>query len=157
MKRLIAIDPGASGCIAVQWEDGKIEATPMPDEQGIVEALEEHGGQSYHGSRDAVTCYIEKVGGYIGEAQPGSRAFNFGKNAGFIEGCLMMANIPYILVPPQRWQKGLPGLTGKKGPERKRALKAEAARRFPHLKPTLKTADALLILSYARREEGNDI
>jgi len=58
------------------------------------------------------------------------------------------------LVRPQKWQKAL-GLGSASGcaskTEWKNKLKAAAQRLYPHLKPTLATADALLILDFARR------
>ena len=51
------------------------------------------------------------------------------------------------LVAPKRWQAGL-HLKGLKGSERKRALRDNAFRLYPDLKPTLKTADAILLCDY---------
>jgi len=51
----------------------------------------------------------------------------------------------------EQWQKWLQ--IGKCGGD-KNKLKAEAQRRFPEHKVTLKTSDALLILDYAMAREG---
>ncbi|HEV7926093.1 MAG TPA: hypothetical protein VGR14_12095, partial [Verrucomicrobiae bacterium] len=103
---------------------------------------------------DEVIAIVEEVGGYIGKAQPGSTAFKFGRNFGFILGVLQTLGIRVELVRPQKWQKALSlgsatGCASKT--EWKNKLKASAQRLYPHLKPTLATADALLILDYARR------
>ena len=43
---------------------------------------------------------------------PSSTSFKLGKSCGFLEGVLRMAKIPFTLVRPQEWQKGLGGLGG---------------------------------------------
>jgi hypothetical protein len=92
---------------------------------------------------------MEHVGGYIAGAKlPGSSMFKMGHNAGYWEGALSALGVKVIRIRPQEWQKGITGITGKKGPDRKRALRDEAIRRFPQLKPTLQTCDALLIAEH---------
>ena len=56
--------------------------------------------------------------------------------------------IPFTEVAPGVWMKKL-GTLPKDKAERKRAIREEMARRFPGLEVTLKTADALGILSTA--------
>jgi len=146
----IAIDPGAAGGIAVQRDHQPVSATAMPDTEGdIVHFLRAIAGQA-----DEVVAIVEEVGGYIGKAQPGSSAFKFGRNFGFILGVLQTLGVRVELVRPQKWQKALSlgsasGCASKT--EWKNKLKAVAQRLYPHLKPTLATADALLILDYALR------
>jgi hypothetical protein len=99
-------------------------------------------------------CYIEKVGGYIaGNKCPGSAMFNFGHGRGVLIGCLLARCLRIIEPTPQQWQKWLQ--IGTIGGD-KNKLKAEAQRRFPRLKVTLKTADALLMLDYAIAKEGSE-
>ena len=98
---------------------------------------------------------IEEVGGYIGKAQPASRAFTFGRNFGFLLGVAQTLGVRVELVRPRRWQKvlgvGQASICASTS-EWKNRLKAHAQRLFPYLRPTLKTADALLILEYAVQE-----
>jgi crossover junction endodeoxyribonuclease RuvC len=148
MSILIAIDPGAGGGIAV-WRDGQpIDAVPMPPTEGDLVSL----------LRDLcldpanTVAVIEEVGGFIGKAQPASGAFKFGRNFGFLLGALQALGVRVQLVRPQRWQKALAlgnasGCTSRT--EWKNKLKGCAQRLYPHLKPTLATADALLILEHA--------
>ena len=75
-------------------------------------------------------------------------AFTFGHNFGQWETLLYCLNVRVELVKPQMWQRGIPGLSGS---DRKRALKAHAARLYPNLRVTGATQDALLILDYAKR------
>ena len=171
MNLLLAIDPGASGGIA--WYDGTLPfVEPMPETEGDVLALL-RSIITVHAESGA-TAHVEKVGGYIGGAgSPGSAMFGFGRGVGFLYGVLMAHEIPIIEVTPQRWQKTLGmGTREHARPEKgmaysrdelralaaqdarlkgewKNRLKAEAQRRFPGLKVTLKTADALLILAAA--------
>jgi hypothetical protein len=147
MKMIIAIDPGASGGIAFRRDGLPAEAVPMPRTEG--DLLDRLRQLAYDpGSTVAV---VEEVGGYIGKAQPGSSAFKFGRNFGFLLGVLQTLGVRVELVRPQKWQKNL-GLghasacTSKT--EWKNKLKAQAQRLYPHLRPTLATADALLLLDY---------
>lgn len=158
MPYTVAIDVGKSGGIA--WASPAIQpaAEPMPQsEDEVVEFFKtlkaqndaEHEGQ-------APTAFIEKVTGFIGNAHPASRMFTFGEGFGFLKGALMASGWRVRLVRPQEWQRGLDlkrERTQTKT-EWKRSLKSEAAALFPSLKPTLKTADALLILEYAKRCGG---
>lgn len=144
MNLTLAIDPGASGGVA--WKDGNgiYSCEPMPPTPGDVCDL-------LRGivAVGRVRCYMEKVNGYMGNASPGSAMFRFGQGVGYIEGCLAAWGVSLIEVPPQRWIKALGlGIRGELGKTAwKRKLQAEAQRRFPQLKVTLKTADALLILA----------
>ena len=100
-------------------------------------------------------AYVEKVSGFIGNAHPGSRMFSFGEGYGFIKGVLQCAGWRLVLVRPQEWQKELGLFNHDKLPRNKwkNKLKDEAKRLFPDQKPTLATADALLLLEYARKME----
>lgn len=151
-KRIIGIDPGMSGALAFITRDGstvthKTKSTPP------LEAL--HDAIAGVEINECVV-YMERIGGFIqGKHLPGSMMFKMGQNAGYWEGACAALGIRLVLVRPQDWQAGLPGTSGKAGPERKRALQAEAIRRFPALKVTQQDCDALLIADYGRRVEGN--
>lgn len=95
------------------------------------------------------TAFIEHVVGFIPMAGQGAM-FEFGKNYGFLMGCLMALNYRVEIVRPSQWQKAL-SLGNKKdhGKQWKNHLKATAQRLFPTCEVTLKTADALLIYHYA--------
>lgn len=149
MKRILAIDPGASGGIA-HYLDGRVIVEPMPGTDGdIRDVLINWLAQS-----DVV--YIEKVGGYIGgKGAPGSAMFNFGRNVGFLHGLIASMNVRCIEVPPQRWQKTIQAGTSKThGTRWKAHLKGIAQQRQPGILITLKTADAVLLLEHAMLSEG---
>ena len=151
-KTLIAIDPGASGGIAIEHNDGKRHFEPMPEtETEIHQILSEVLAASL---REHVGAYavLEQVGGFTGEGQPGSAMFRFGRGVGVIVGLLVAMGIPFIEVRPQAWQSAIG--TGTRGtrskPEWKRHLKDLAQKRNPGAKITLKTADAALMLDYLK-------
>ena len=148
MVATIAIDPGASGAAALFEGPDLIEVhtfESIADSANYVASLELR--------YDHIDAIIEQVGGYIGKPQAGSAMFRFGENYGAWQGILSAYKVPYIRVTPQRWQKPLDGLTKLKGPDRKRRLKAIATERYPNAKPTLKTADAILIGDYYWRSK----
>jgi len=86
---------------------------------------------------------------FAGKMIPSSSSFKLGESYGFIQGVLRFAGIPFTLVRPQEWQKGLSGLTKLTSGKRKKVLANHAKRFFPSTKGiTLKTADAILILRH---------
>lgn len=171
---LISIDPGASGGIAFQPERGDADTWKMPGSQpdvlNIIRAIKERC------LSQSITCYIEDPPKYIGQNVPSSSIFVMAENYGYIKGVLQALGIRTIQVTPQTWMKALN--LGKKGIMRaplistleekkavqqhnaqakrdwKNKLKAEAQRRYPDLAATLATADALLILDFAKIAEN---
>lgn len=148
-KKIIAIDPGKNGGIAIFSVDQNkvIELIKMPETpQDILFFLTFYQNNS--------VCYLEKVGGLPGMG--GSSMFNFGKGFGHLEMALLCRKIPTVEVTPQKWQKALQlGNKGvKSNTEWKNKLKSKAQQLFPYInKITLATSDALLILYYAQITE----
>lgn len=151
MNIVIGIDPGASGALAAWFDDDKpvIHKFKQTSPRDALVDIRDCARSGSH----RLTAYVEEVSGYIGKAQPGSSMFKFGRSFGCIEGLLEGMEIRMVLVRPQTWQKGLPGMASLKGPARKRALRDEAARRFPQVRVTLDNCDALLICEYGQRAE----
>jgi len=149
---VIAIDPGASGACAVLLDDGaRACAFPFKGEVDFVELMQDYSALAKKEKRE-VHVFIEKVGGFIaGNKTPGSAMFNFGRNAGFQIGVCQALGFRIEEVPPATWQKLFPCKTKRRenGAQHKRELREYAAKIFPELRPTLATADALLILYYA--------
>lgn len=148
-KEFIAIDPGKSGGIAWKLAYGA-RAVAMPKtEPDICAKLKE---VYYH--LDKPTCIIEEVGGYIGRPQPGSAMFVFGRNFGFLLGCLTTLGARIVMVRPQKWQ-GFLGLGTSCGNRTKwkNKLKSKAQFLFPDLDVTLAISDALLLLEYGVKTE----
>ena len=159
---LIAIDPGKGGGVALLHKpepaplntSQHVEALAMPSTLGDFASMlaEEQRNEPN------VTAYVEHVQGFAGKNRPGFHMFALGESFGAIKGMLAARQIRTVLVRPQKWQKIYALGTRsacKSDSEWKNKLKAEAQRRFPHLTVTLKTADALLLLDYALRQERN--
>lgn len=143
----LGIDPGASGGLAA-IQGNQIKAVSMPaTERDVWDWFLNH-------NEGEVFAIIEKVGGYIGAAHPGSAMFRFGVSYGGLRMALTAAKIPFDEITPQKWQRSL-GIAPRKKTESKaqfkRRLKQKAQQLFPGVTVTLATADALLIAEYCRR------
>ena len=135
-----------TGGVACWRLDKPLAAFPMPKTEDALVALLK--GLIEPGKSIA---FVEKVSGFLGKPLPGSKMFVFGQNFGFLRGALRVLGVEVELVLPQKWQKPL-GL-GKSvncvsRTEWKNKLKGCARRLFPALKPTLLTADAILIMDF---------
>jgi len=150
MKTLLAIDPGLSGGLAWTNSDG-LWAVPMPDgDAAIAKQLDDI---LYMNS---VTAWLEEVPIFMPSGVPGSAITKLHSNARFIEGYLFSRCV-VRRIKPHAWQKPLMLGTRsgcKSSSQWKTKLRDEAARRFPTVDVTLKTADALLILDFARNTNG---
>jgi hypothetical protein len=138
----LAIDPGASGGIA--WIDAvrdELCAVPMPE--GMTAQADFLRSLAVSGAK----AIVERVGTYM-PGNSGPAAATFARHCGHIDAMLYCLGIPIAANPtPQTWQKQL-GTWPKDKQERKRAIKEAMARRYPHLSVTLKTADALALLTW---------
>lgn len=142
----IGIDPGQSGGAALLDAEGKhVDAFKFKDmtDHDLAEALREWA------SLGEIRCLIEKV--HAMPKQGVTSMFNFGRNFGFLVGCLTALEIPFDFVTPNKWQTALQCRT--KGD--KNITKAKAQRLFPKLKITHALADALLIALYCRNQNLN--
>lgn len=98
----VGVDPGAKGGVSAIDENNEILfAVPMSREN-LVDKMKQVDAWRTEWNCGAIAC-VEKVGAMPGQGVTGM--FNFGKNAGFIEGVLETLKIPYQLVPPQTWKK----------------------------------------------------
>lgn len=145
---IIAIDPGKSGGLAIH-DNGETAAHKMPD---TLKAVAELVNVT---SDISAVAYVEHVPAFIPSSRP-KNMFRLGENFGGVQGVLAAVGIRTILVRPAKWQAFY--AVGKRSQcrtdsEWKNKLKAEAQRRFPKLTVTLATADALLLLDYAMRQE----
>jgi hypothetical protein len=149
MKLIVAVDPGASGGIA--WQKGEeLGSCPMPG--AITDAVDLL--RSLRAGSDLCEIWIEDVPKFVGKAIPSSSTAVLFRNFGYIEGAATAFGYRVILVKPQDWQSHFRLGTKRdcaSTTEWKNKLKAESARRFPTQWVTLKTADALLILDFARK------
>jgi hypothetical protein len=142
-KPTIAIDPGAAGGIAWVDRDGETHCEPM----AVGMSAQADRLHSLAAELPCLVAVMEKTGTYVpGNAGPATATF--ARHVGNLEAILYVLGIPTEQVAPSVWQRALGPLPKDKG-QRKRAIRELMARRFPHLTVTLKTADALGILSWA--------
>ena len=141
MTPLLAIDPGASGGFAWRTPDGTVHAEPMPD--GMTAQVDRL--RALAAELPGLTAIMEKVGTYVPGNHVGS-ACTFARHCGHLEAALYALGIPFTEVAPAVWMKKL-GTLPKDKAERKRAIRELMARQFPALDVTLKTADALALIS----------
>ena len=142
-RPIIAIDPGAAGGVAWTESDGTVWAAPMPSGMTAQADLL----RSLVASLPGAVAVLEKVGGYM-PGNSGPAACTFARHCGHLEAALYLLGVPSEQVAPGVWMKALGALPSVK-PARKRAIREAMARRYPALAVTLKTADALGILTWA--------
>ena len=143
MRRIVAVDPGASGAFAFQDADGNVCTQKMPDgmtaQVDFILSLR---------AKSPIACFvIEKVGGYM----PGNSAIaavKFARHCGNLEAACYALGMSVVEVAPSKWMASIGTLPTDK-PERKRAIKERMARLYPHLHVTLDTADSLGIYTWA--------
>lgn len=143
---VLGIDPGASGGIACWRHNEPLRAFAMPETEGDqIELIRELTAPGI------AVAFLELVGGFTGKGQPGSAMFKFGRSFGFTLGVLQTLGVRVELVRPQVWQKPLGLGTASSCATRnewKAKLRSCAQRLYPKLKPTLATADAILMLDF---------
>ena len=141
MKPLLSCDPGKSGGFAIRDEDGNVMAENMPVcMPDIVDWLREIKIR-----HPDISCIMEKVGTYV-PGNSGVAAATFARHVGSLETALYALGIPTTQVSPSVWMKKL-GAMPKDKQARKNKIKSDMACLYPHLKVTLKNADALGILT----------
>jgi hypothetical protein len=158
---IIAIDPGSNGGYAVQFdENGKVIAEKLPETDGdfilgMRELMYACNREGKPGS--AVTCVIEGQTFCAGGRCSAPAIGKFGDSCGFVRGVCQALGFVILRPKPQEWQKPF-GLGGRKSCDSKTAwkqkLRGEAERRFPGIKVTLATADALLMLAWYLETKG---
>jgi hypothetical protein len=163
MTTIVAIDPGASGGIAWCVPGQKPCCVPMPQTEGdLIAQIKLVKGHSFkHGiytvPAESTIFYLEDLVRFMGKT-PMSHMAVYASNWGLIKGAIMYSGSPLHIVTPKAWMKSLGvGVPDRDRPrtEWKNKLKARAQQLYPHLEITLKTADALLLLEYAIKEQRN--
>ena len=156
----LGVDPGKSGGLAWVTAGGMLlGALPMPaTERDVWDCIE---SLTLRRADTGVHACVEQVGGYVGQAQPGSSAFKFGLSYGGLRMALVGLKIPFTTVVPAKWQRGVGVIARKRGENQietrvqyKNRLKARAQELFPTTKVTLATADAILLAEYCRNQRG---
>lgn len=147
MARVVGIDPGLSGGIAVFFDDVPFAIYKMPviksgtkkvlDTHGVIEILEKF--------EEFDVAVVEKV--HAMPDQGVSSMFNFGMGFGILQGVLAALSIPTLFATPQTWQKDIfSGIDAKLG--KKRSI-VYCKNRWPDVdKWSDGTADAACIAMY---------
>lgn len=153
---IIAIDPGANGGYAVQFDDGRVIAEKLPATDGeFIEHMMDLKAL-IHWSFSPI-CVIEGQTFCAGGRCSAPAIGKFGDSVGFVRGVCQALGFVLLRPKPQEWQKPF-GLGGRKSCESqtawKQKLRGEAERRYPGIKVTLATADALLMLSWYIETKG---
>jgi len=144
--RVIGIDPGKSGGIAVVWSGGATAMKMPTTEKDLWQMIE---------GLAPLACFtvIERV--HSMPEQGVRSVFTFGWGYGGLRMALVAADIPFEEVLPTAWQRTFGLALGKKVKEshvqKKNRHKAKAQQLFPHVKVTHSVADALLIAEYGWR------
>ena len=150
----IGIDPGASGAIAVIYDDvinfydlSKSHADNVDHLKAIL-----FSGKV---ERSALFAVIEKVNAM--PKQGVASSFNFGVTFGALQGALYALNIPFTLVTPQKWKARVfdSSPRGQVKADQKTAARDLARRLYPQASDRLARvkdsdrAEALLMAHYA--------
>lgn len=158
MRVLIAIDPGASGAIAVRDGEGRVYVDAMPDTLADIanELVDIRASATNHETLHAhIHCYIEDAGYHVA-GNNASASCKFARHCGALDMALVCMQIPFESVRPQSWMKHF-GTLPKDKKARKNRIKELMQRRYPNLKVTLTSSDALALLTWAiekRTETG---
>lgn len=147
---IIAIDPGANGGIAIYGllnGSGAIELSNMPETTADIWSFFDPIPNHL-----SVCAYMEKVG-FHRQGNSASASAKFAGHCGELRMALYGNHISRVDVAPQTWMKMFGALPEDKT-ARKNAIKSAVQGLYPHLKITLKTADALGILHWALQKEG---
>ena len=150
-KIYIGIDPGRSGGMCV-IENDFIKAYPCPSniqDMAIMFAMAISVNET-----KKVVAYIEKV--WARPTDGRSSMWKFAENYGTWLGIAGAYEIDLQEVSPQAWMKYLETPKLEKT-RRKRYLRDKARSMYPELKKvTLKTADAILIATYAKETDNSN-
>lgn len=161
-RLLLAIDPGAAGGYAYRLGTAAVVAAPLPQHDGaLLDLFRELQAQA-----DEHELYIEDVRSFAGDIMMAASMAKLFGGKRFIDGLAMGLGWRVVDVEPKKWQQHFSfgkkvKRTTKKGKvvtddtEWKNRLKSEAQKRFPGMKISLGTADALLILDYAMSKQTN--
>jgi hypothetical protein len=165
--KIIAIDPGKTGAIAIINIEGKIiEVLDMPlspdksniSERGLREIFNTFNSNDFAALEDTKAMEFTDKNGEKRD-QSVSSMLNFGENKGILRGLLISTSMCYEMVSPRKWQSAL-NVKGKVGGNGNCIAKAKHY--FPHCEVQRigkggsiidmdGRADALLMAEWLRR------
>jgi crossover junction endodeoxyribonuclease RuvC len=128
MNRVVGVDPGFGGGLALLRDGELVHAVPMPvmEVKGrtSLDLVGIHGLLLAWAPQQAV---MERVGPAPGQGI--SSTFRFGYGAGLVHGLLVGLDVPVLLVAPTVWKPAMRLAGGKEG---KAMARAQATRLWPH-------------------------
>ena len=156
MKRILGVDPGGSGALALLEGAKLIDVVDMPvfmvaRGRGFKPEIDTHALIALLRDWKPDACWFERVGGMDG--QSASAAFNFGRVAGNCEAIVKASGTRFDFVSPHVWKGGMKLINAAKDDAR-----AKATNMWPHLAERFRRkmddgrAEAALIAEYGRRE-----
>jgi crossover junction endodeoxyribonuclease RuvC len=125
MARLIGVDPGATGALAL-FENGRLAQvwdTPTVRDKGRPRVDAAALGALII-SCDAASAFVERVGAMPGQGV--TSMFQFGRACGIVEGVLGALSVPVTYVTPTQWKGAL------KVPAAKDGARLRASQLMPH-------------------------
>ena len=156
----VGIDPGEkSGAIARQQVGFQADVLPMPESQ--LETIDLLSDTFEHG-RGRIVVTLEEIGNFVGAGKAINSIMKVKAHCYFLRGVVKAlsrsrphSNIVLQTFAPQKWQKAaaIPPrkVRSESSPQFKRRMKSIAQERWPYLKVTNNTADALLIMQAGRK------
>ena len=154
--KLIGIDPGKSGGIAIYHNKVTIAAKMPDDITGFASVIDDHRKDCHP------LVFLERVSMFMSDSDKGNNGKQF-RIAKMLEQYNSMITyfkifmIPYVEITPMVWQKYLNlWVKGSSKTERKNKFKSAAMMWHPEIKVTNAISDALCILHFARRKMGED-
>lgn len=143
--RILGIDPGAKGALALVGPSGYLDAlhdmptrTVRVGDKDRTRVDEVRLGRLLRELRPDI-AFLEQVSSHSGEGPMG--AFAFGRSVGIVQGALGAIGLQATEVPPQTWKR-LVGVRKGPGGDRKGPAKAKAAQVWPAHGPALLRARA---------------
>jgi hypothetical protein len=160
-QTIVAIDPGASGGIAI-LNNGRIQAVKMPESVQEMQSYFNYINDTFQN----VVVFIEKVQAYGSDDDdtPGKK-FGINKmlaNYQQVLTVIQLTGFRFVEVYPISWQTTL-GLKLPKSEgtetktQRKNRYKDYAQKLFPEVSVNLKTCDALCLIQFAKVKIQHDI
>lgn len=158
---IVGIDPGTNGGIATYIRGKNPNAIKMPkDLQGIRDYLE------YLKEVAFPLVFLEKLSVRPDDVDVSGGGVNMGKlyriqrmMAGYeqLKATISLTGVPFVMVHPMKWQNGLKlRQKGEDKQTRKNRFKDVSGELYPGIKPTLWSADAVLIMHFGRVMLAND-
>ena len=160
--KIVGIDPGLSGAIAILENNNVLNIFDMPVmAEGKKNKRQLNSAQLAHIIREntvkneEITIVVEQVNAMPGQGV--TSMFNFGQTFGAIKGISAALNLPIFFVRPSKWKKHFELINSSKDSSRTKVIEM-----YPSLssqltkKKDVNKSDAILIARYYYETKLND-